>query len=207
MKRSARVRQATRLLVRASAVAACLGIGGLSVGYANASFTDVAQVSASTTAGVVDVDAGGVQRLTFGGATLSSIGPGASFTQSVTVTNRSTVTVPTASTDIVMWADLATTPTGVDQLSNVLQVRITRAIGGGAATVLYDGSVAGLSTKSSFASSLGAAWRSTNGSSATGMTATNAIYTVTLSLPADATTGAGSSVDLVLVLEARNVTA
>ena len=120
---------------------------------------------------------------------------------------RSTVTVPTASTDIALWADLTTTPTGADQLAGVLQVRITRSIGGGAAAVLYDGSVAGLAGKNSFAASLGSAWRSANGSSATGATATSAVYTVTLTLPADATTGAGSAVDVVLVLEARNVTA
>ena len=62
MKRSARVRQATRLFVQASAVAACLGIGGLSVGYANASFTDVAQVGASTAAGVPRPTTGAVLR-------------------------------------------------------------------------------------------------------------------------------------------------
>jgi hypothetical protein len=149
---------------------------------------------------------GGVQQLTFGGATLTNIGPGATFTQTVTVLNESTVTTPSSLTEIAVWSDIAGTSTAASGLGAALQVTITRSIGGGSAETLYSGALNGLSAYDSFAAPIGAAWSSQNGGALTGVTAKSAAYTFNFTLPASATTGADSSVAVAFTFEARNKT-
>jgi hypothetical protein len=149
---------------------------------------------------------GGVQQLTFGGATLTNIGPGATFTQTVTVLNESTVTTPSSLTDIVVWSDITGTSTAPSGLGAALQVTITRSIGGGSAETLYSGALNGLSAYGSFATPIGTAWSSQNGGALTGVTAKSAAYTFNFTLPASATTGADSSVAATFTFEARNKT-
>jgi hypothetical protein len=149
---------------------------------------------------------GGVQQLTFGGATLTNIGPGATFTQTVTVLNESTVTTPSSLTEIAVWSDIAGTSTATSGLGAALQVTITRSIGGGSAETLYSGALNGLSAYDSFAAPIGAAWSSQNGGALTGVTAKSAAYTFNFTLPASATTGADSSVAVAFTFEARNKT-
>ena len=57
-----------------------------------------------------------------------------------------------------------------------------------------------------FTAPIGTTWRSVNGSGSSGATAVSARYVFELSLPASATGGAGSSVSLTLLFEARNIT-
>ncbi len=180
---------------------------GASAGRTSAAFTAAAPIQGSLSSGVVALDAGGVQRLTFGGADLAAIGPGSSFTQTLTVTNTSTVTTPSPMTDIALWADFTGAPADSGGLGAVLQVTVTRSIGGGAASTLYTGSFSGLISYASFAAPIGATWGSRNGGSATGTSATSATYTFTFSLPANSSSGSGSSVGVSFVFEARNRTA
>ena len=144
--------------------------------------------------------------LTFGGADLSAIGPGTTLTQSVTVTNASTVTFPTAYTEIALWADPTGAPIDNAGLGAALTVQVTRTIGGGTPEIIYSGSFVGLTSAPSFTAPIGSLWRSRNAGSLTGLNATRAIYTFTISLPASATSGANSSAGIKLVFEARNVT-
>ena len=180
---------------------------GATAGRTSAAFTAAVPIQGSVVSGVVTLDAGGVQRLTFGGADLAAIGPGSSFTQTVTVTNTSTVTNPSPMTDVALWADFTGAPADTGGLGAVLQVTITRSIGGGTASTLYSGSFAGLSSFASFATPIGATWGSRNGGSTTGSSATIATYTFTISLPAGSSSGSGSSVGVSFVFEARNRTA
>ena len=80
------------------------------VGSTSAAFTATQPVDTLLESGRVEISAGGVTSLTFGGADLSAIGPGTILTQSVTVTNASTVTLPSAFTDIALWADASGAP-------------------------------------------------------------------------------------------------
>jgi hypothetical protein len=200
-----RVLLTSRHAVRAVVVAGALVIGA-TVGRTSAAFTATAPVTGGATSGVVSLSTGGVQQLTFGGATLTNIGPGATFTQTVTVLNESTVTTPSSLTEIAVWGDITGTSTAASGLGAALQVTITRSIGGGSAEMLYSGALNGLSAYGSFATPIGAAWSSQNGGAATGATATSAAYTFTFTLPASATTGADSSVAVAFTFEARNKT-
>lgn len=194
-----------RYAVRAVVVAGALVVGA-TVGRTSAAFTATAPVTGSATSGVVALSTGGVQQLTFGGATLTNIGPGATFTQTITVLNESTVTTPSDLTDIVLWSDLTGTSTAASSLGASLQVTITRSVGGESAETLYTGALNGLSSYGSFATPIGTVWSSQNGGSLTGATAKSATYTFMLTLPASATSGADSSVAATFTFEARNKT-
>jgi hypothetical protein len=200
-----RVLLTSRHTVRAVVVAGALVIGA-TIGRTSAAFTATAPVTGGATSGVVSLSTGGVQQLTFGGATLTNIGPGATFTQTVTVLNESTVTTPSSLTEIAVWSDITGTSTAPSGLGAALQVTITRSIGGGSAETLYSGALNGLSAYGSFATPIGVAWSSQNGGAVTGVTAKSATYTFTFTLPASATTGADSSVAVTLTFEARNKT-
>ncbi|MFZ9352417.1 MAG: hypothetical protein ACO25N_02085 [Candidatus Limnocylindrus sp.] len=195
----------SRAAVRAAMVASALVIGA-TVGRTSAAFTATAPVTGEATSGIVSLSTGGVQQLTFGGATLTNIGPGATFTQTITVLNDSTVTTPSNLTDIALWSDITGTSLDASGLGAALQVAITRSVGGGSVETLYTGTLNGLSAFSSFASPIGQAWSSENGGALTGATAKSAAYTFTFTLPASATTGADSSVAVTFTFEARNKT-
>ncbi|MFZ9278073.1 MAG: hypothetical protein ACO25J_03085 [Candidatus Limnocylindrus sp.] len=195
----------SRVAVRAAMIAAALVIGA-TVGRTSAAFTATAPVTGEATSGIVSLSTGGVQQLTFGGATLTNIGPGATFTQTITVLNDSTVTTPSNLTDIALWSDITGTSLDASGLGAALQVAITRSVGGGSVETLYTGTLNGLSAFSSFASPIGQAWSSENGGALTGATAKSAAYTFTFTLPASATTGADSSVAVTFTFEARNKT-
>ncbi|MFZ9766874.1 MAG: hypothetical protein ACO3C4_00085 [Candidatus Limnocylindrus sp.] len=195
----------SRVAVRAAMIAAALVIGA-TVGRTSAAFTATAPVTGEATSGIVSLSTGGVQQLTFGGATLTNIGPGATFTQTITVLNDSTVTTPSNLTDIALWSDITGTSLDASGLGAALQVVITRSVGGGSVETLYTGTLNGLSAFSSFASPIGQAWSSENGGALTGATAKSAAYTFTFTLPASATTGADSSVAVTFTFEARNKT-
>lgn len=186
-------------------IAAALVIGA-TVGRTSAAFTATAPVTGEATSGIVSLSTGGVQQLTFGGATLTNIGPGATFTQTITVLNDSTVTTPSNLTEIALWSDITGTSLDASGLGAALQVAITRSVGGGSVETLYTGTLNGLSAFSSFASPIGQAWSSENGGALTGATAKSAAYTFTFTLPASATTGADSSVAVTFTFEARNKT-
>jgi len=186
-------------------IAAALVIGA-TVGRTSAAFTATAPVTGEATSGIVSLSTGGVQQLTFGGATLTNIGPGATFTQTITVLNDSTVTTPSNLTDIALWSDITGTSLDASGLGAALQVAITRSVGGGSVETLYTGALNGLSAFSSFASPIGQAWSSENPGALTGATAKSAAYTFTFTLPASATTGADSSVAVTFTFEARNKT-
>ncbi len=200
-----RTAQQPRRAVWAAAIVGAL-IAGATVGRTSAAFTATAPVTGGATSGVVLLSTGGVQQLTFGGATLTNIGPGATFTQTITVLNESTVTTPSSLTEIAVWSDITGTSTAPSGLGASLQVTITRSIGGGGAETLYTGALNGLSAYGSFAAPIGAAWSSQNGGAVTGATAKSAAYTFTFTLPASATTGADSSVAATFTFEARNKT-
>lgn len=194
-----------RHAVGAIVVAGALVIGA-TVGRTSAAFTATAPVTGGATSGVVALSTGGVQQLTFGGATLTNIGPGATFTQTITVLNESTVTTPSNLTEIAVWSDITGTSPAPSGLGAALQVTITRSIGGGSAETLYSGALNGLSAYGSFTSPIGAVWSSQNGGAVTGVSAKSAAYTFTFTLPASATTGADSSVAATFIFEARNKT-
>jgi hypothetical protein len=195
----------SRAAVRTAMIAAALVIGA-TVGRTSAAFTATAPVTGEATSGIVSLSTGGVQQLTFGGATLTNIGPGATFTQTITVLNDSTVTTPSNLTEIALWSDITGTSLDASGLGAALQVAITRSVGGGSVETLYTGTLNGLSAFSSFASPIGQAWSSENGGALTGATAKSAAYTFTFTLPASATTGADSSVAVTFTFEARNKT-
>jgi hypothetical protein len=178
----------------------------LTVSSTSAAFTATQPVNALLESGRVVLSSGDVSSLTFGGADLSAIGPGTTLTQSVTVTNASTVTFPTAYTEIALWADATGAPIDSAGLGAALTVQVVRAVGGGTPETIYSGSFAGLTSATSFAAPIGALWRSRNAGSLTGLNATRAVYTFTISLPSSATSGASSSAGIKLVFEARNVT-
>ena len=188
--------------------AACGAVLALvvTVSSTSAAFTATQPVNALLESGRVVLTSGDVSSLTFGGADLSAIGPGTTLTQSVTVTNASTVTFPTAYTEIALWADPTGAPIDSAGLGAALTVQVTRAIGGGTPEIIYSGSFVGLTSAPSFTAPIGSLWRSRNAGSLTGLNATRAIYTFTISLPASATSGANSSAGIKLVFEARNVT-
>ena len=196
---------APRHVVRAVMLAGALVVGA-TVGRTSAAFTATAPVTGGATSGVVALSTGGVQQLTFGGATLTNIGPGASFTQTVTVQNQSTVTTPSSLTDIALWSDITGTSTAASGLGAALQVSITRSIGGESSETLYSGTLTGLATYGSFATPIGTVWSSRNGGATTGVSAKSATYTFTFTLPASATTGSDSSVTATFTFEARNKT-
>jgi len=200
-----RILLTSRHAMRAVVVAGALVIGA-TVGRTSAAFTATAPETGGATSGIVTLSTVGVQQLTFGGATLTNIGPGATFTQTVTVLNESTVTTPSSLTDIAVWGDITGTSTAASGLGAALQVAITRSIGGGSTETLYSGVLNGLSAYDSFAAPIGAAWSSQNGGALTGATAKSAAYTFTFTLPASATTGADSSVAVAFTFEARNKT-
>jgi hypothetical protein len=178
----------------------------LTVSSTSAAFTATQPIDALLESGRVELSAGDVSSLTFGGADLSAIGPGTTLTQSVTVNNASTVTLPTAYTEIALWTDASGTSLDSAGLGGALEVQITRSIGGRSAETIYSGNFAGLASAASFTSPIGTPWRSQNSGSLTGINATRAIYTFTISLPASATEGAESSAGITLIFEARNVT-
>ena len=188
--------------------AACGAVLALvvTVSSTSAAFTATQPVNALLESGRVVLTSGDVSSLTFGGADLSAIGPGTTLTQSVTVTNASTVTFPTAYTEIALWADPTGAPIDNAGLGAALTVQVTRTIGGGTPEIIYSGSFVGLTSAPSFTAPIGSLWRSRNAGSLTGLKATRAIYTFTISLPASATSGANSSAGIKLVFEARNVT-
>jgi hypothetical protein len=188
--------------------AACGAVLALvvTVSSTSAAFTATQPVNALLESGRVILTSGDVSSLTFGGADLSAIGPGTTLTQSVTVTNASTVTFPTAYTEIALWADPTGAPIDSAGLGAALTVQVTRTIGGGTPEIIYSGSFVGLTSAPSFTAPIGSLWRSRNAGSLTGLNATRAIYTFTISLPASATSGANSSAGIKLVFEARNVT-
>jgi hypothetical protein len=144
----------------------------VTVSSTSAAFTATQPVDALLESGRVELSAGDVSSLTFGGADLSAIGPGTTLTQSVTVTNASTVTLPTAYTEIALRADSSGTPLDSAGLGGALQVQITRSIGGRTPETIYSGSFAGLAAATSFTSPIGSLWRSENGGSLTGINAT-----------------------------------
>lgn len=178
----------------------------VTVSSTSAAFTATQPVDALLESGQVELSAGDVSSLTFGGADLSAIGPGTTLTQSVTVTNASTVTFPTAYTEIALWADATGAPADSAGLGAALTVQVVRTVGGGTPETIYSGSFAGLASATSFDSPIGSLWRSHNAGSLTGISATIAVYTFTISLPASATNGAASTAGIALVFEARNVT-
>ena len=178
----------------------------LTVSSTSAAFTATQPVNALLESGRVVLSSGDVSSLTFGGADLSAIGPGTTLTQSVTVTNSSTVTFPTAYTEIALWADTTGAPIDSAGLGAALTVQVVRTVGGGTPETIYLGSFSGLASATSFAAPIGSLWRSRNAGSLTGLNATRAVYTFTISLPASATSGANSSTGIKLVFEARNVT-
>ena len=178
----------------------------LTVSSTSAAFTATQPVNALLESGRVVLSSGDVSSLTFGGADLSAIGPGTTLIQSVTVTNSSTVTFPTAYTEIALWADTTGAPMDSAGLGAALTVQVVRTVGGGTPETIYSGSFSGLASATSFAAPIGSLWRSRNAGSLTGLNATRAVYTFTISLPASATSGANSSTGIKLVFEARNVT-
>jgi hypothetical protein len=178
----------------------------VTVSSTSAAFTATQPVDALLESGRVELSAGDVSSLTFGGADLSAIGPGTTLTQSVTITNASTVTIPSEYTEIALWADASGAPTDSEGLGAALTVQVVRTVGGGTAETIYSGSFAGLASATSFAAPIGSLWRSRNAGSFSGINATRAVYTFTISLPASATGGANSSAGITLVFEARNVT-
>ena len=188
--------------------AACGAVLALvvTVSSTSAAFTATQPVDALLESGRVELSAGDVSSLTFGGADLSAIGPGTTLTQSVTVTNSSTVTFPTSYTEIALWADASGAPIDSEGLGAALTVQVVRTVGGGTSETIYSGSFAGLASASSFDLPIGSLWRSRNAGSLSGINATRAVYTFTISLPASATGGANSSAGITLVFEARNVT-
>lgn len=137
--------------------AACGAVLALvvTVSSTSAAFTATQPVDALLESGRVELSAGDVSSLTFGGADLSAIGPGTTLTQSVTVTNASTVTLPTAYTEIALRADSSGTPLNSAGLGGALQVQITRSIGGRTPETIYSGSFAGLAAATSFTSPIG----------------------------------------------------
>ena len=190
----------------AGGVRALLFVLALTVSSTSAAFTASAPVISQLASGTVELSAGGVTRLTFGGADLAAIGPGTSLTQTVTVTNSSTVTLPTAYTEIALWADASGAPLDTGGLGQQLQVVVTRSIGGGSAQTLYSGTFDGMSSFNAFSRPIGTVWRSKNAGLTSGSEATRATYTFAVSLPSSTTSGANSQVGLTLVVEARNVT-
>jgi len=185
---------------------ALLVAAAVMVSSTSAAFTATQPISGLLESGRVELSAGGVSSLTFGGADLAAIGPGTTLTESVTVTNSSTVTLPTDYTEIALWADASGAPADAAGLGDELVVQITRAIGGAAPVTIYSGSFASLAASDSFSTPIGSLWRSRNSGELTGSEATRAVYTVSISLPATATEGAASSVGISFVFEARNVT-
>ena len=85
-------------------------------------------------------------------------------------------------------------------------MQITRSIGGGPSETIYLGSFDGLASRDSFSNAIGSVWRSRNEGDLIGSDAREAIYTVSLSLPASVTEGASSQAGVSLVFEARNAT-
>lgn len=195
----------SRYAMRTALVMGALVVAA-SIGRTSAAFTATAPVTGGATSGVVALSTGGVEQLTFGGATLTNIGPGATFTQTITVLNESTVTAPSNVTEIALWSDITGTSSAPTGLGAALQVTITRSIGGGATETLYAGTLNGLSAYGSFSSPIGGAWSSENGGAVTGSAAKSAAFTFTFALPASATTGADSSVVATFTFEARNKT-
>ena len=188
--------------------AACGAVLALvvTVSSTSAAFTATQPVDALLESGRVELSAGDVSSLTFGGADLSAIGPGTTLTQSITVTNASTVTAPSEYTEIALWADASGAPIDSAGLGAALTVQVVRTVGGGTSETIYSGSFAGLVSAPSFDSPIGSLWRSRNAGPLSGTNATRAVYTFTISLPASATSGANSSTGITLVFEARNVT-
>lgn len=176
------------------------------LGTTSAAFTATQPVTGRVESGRVELSAGGVSSLTFGGADLAAIGPGATLSESIVVSNESTVTLPSSITEIALWADASDAPTDSGGLGGALTVQITRSIGGGTAETIYSGSFDGLAAKDSFANAVGTTWRSRNGGDLIGTDAREAEYTITISLPASATEGADSQAGITLVFEARNAT-
>ena len=178
----------------------------ITLGTTSAAFTATEQVTSEIESGRVELSAGGKSSLTFGGADLAAIGPGTTLTESITVTNISTVTLPTEFTEIRLWADASAAPSDTGGLGDALNVTITRSVGGNPSEMIYEGSFANLSTRDSFSNAIGSTWRSRNGGSLIGSDAREAVYTVSISLPTSATEGASSQVGISLIFEARNAT-
>ncbi|RLT56389.1 MAG: hypothetical protein DWI70_04145 [Chloroflexi bacterium] len=178
----------------------------VTLGTTSAAFTATQPVAGLIESGRVELSAGGISSLTFGGADLAAIGPGTTLTESISVSNESTVTLPTEITEIALWADTSGAPADTGGLGSALVVQITRSIGGGPSETIYTGSFDGLTTNDSFSNAIGSVWRSRNGGDLIGSDAREAIYTISLSLPASATEGASSQAGVSLVFEARNAT-
>jgi hypothetical protein len=176
------------------------------LGTTSAAFTATQPVAGLIESGRVELSAGGVSSLTFGGADLAAIGPGTTLTESISVSNESTVTLPTDITEIALWADTSGAPADTGGLGSALVVQITRSIGGGPSETIYTGSFDGLAANDSFSNAIGSVWRSRNEGDLIGSDAREAIYTISLSLPASATEGASSQAGVSLVFEARNAT-
>lgn len=152
------------------------------LGTTSAAFTATQPVAGLIESGRVKLSAGGISSLTFGGADLAAIGPGTTLTESIVVSNESTVTLPTEITEIALWADTSGAPADTGGLGGALIVQITRSIGGGSSETIYTGSFDGLAASDSFSNAIGSVWRSRNGGDLIGPDAREATYTVTLSL-------------------------
>ena len=176
------------------------------LGTTSAAFTATQPVAGLIESGRVELSAGGISSLTFGGADVDAIGPGTTLTESISVSNESTVTLPTEITEIALWADTSDAPADTGGLGSALLVQITRTIGDRPSETIYTGSLDGLSVKDSFSNAIGSKWRSRNGGDLIGSDSREAVYTVSLSLPASATEGASSQAGVSLVFEARNAT-
>lgn len=113
----------------AGAASAIVLAAVVTLGTTSAAFTATTPVTGLIESGRVELSAGGVSSLTFGGADLAAIGPGTNLTESITVTNSSTVTLPTEFTEIALWADTSGAPSDPGGLSAALTVQITRSIG------------------------------------------------------------------------------
>lgn len=94
----------------AGGVTAAVLAAVVTLGTTSAAFTATQPVAGLIESGRVELSAGGISSLTFGGADLAAIGPGTTLTESISVSNESTVTLPTEITEIALWADTSGAP-------------------------------------------------------------------------------------------------
>jgi len=181
-------------------------VAAATLGTTSAAFTATQPVAGLIESGRVELSAGGISSLTFGGADLAAIGPGTTLTESISVSNESTVTLPTEITEIALWADASGAPADTGGLGGALVVQITRSIGGALPKQSTRGASMGLPQTTRSQTQSVQVWRSRNGGDLIGSDAREAIYTISLSLPASATEGASSQAGVSLVFEARNAT-
>jgi len=119
------------------ALAGAVFVGGLvvlageGVDRSGAAFTDTASGTASVESGRVDITPDSVTNVSFGGR----IGPGATTTQTITVTNASNVAVPAACVIVDVLPVRSTSPNPFSAaLGSVLDVTVERKAGLAAST-------------------------------------------------------------------------